>query len=432
MTRAACLLLALTLLSGQDASVVTFHHLHYRVGDPSAAMSAVVLPLQGVRVIVPGLGVGVRAGNEYLLFDRADGDVPEGVGAADAYAAAVTWLTRFGVTAEPGDSSRTRVLGALPGERVDHVAFATRDLASIVSRLGAAGVMPVRATDSSAVFDAGAGVGVEIVRDTSGPDVFWCPMHPDVRSPGAGKCPLCGMDLVPIPPPKVGEYRIDVAVEPGAKARGLKRMRFTVREPESNEIVRRFATVHEKPFHLFVISRDLEYFQHVHPEPDREGFALEQHVPPGEYMLFADFLPEGGTPQMVQKAVIAPGGTPPREPRVPADPPRRMIVDGLAVTLEVAAAAAGKELPMTFAVSDAVSGAAVTDLQPYLGAPAHMMIVRADLSDAVHAHPEEPSTGGPTVSFHPLIPAAGDYKLWIQFLRGGKVTTVPFWIRAAR
>ena len=26
---------------------------------------------------------------------------------------------------------------------------------------------------------------------------YLCPMHSDVRQPGAGKCPHCGMDLVP-------------------------------------------------------------------------------------------------------------------------------------------------------------------------------------------------------------------------------------------
>ena len=26
---------------------------------------------------------------------------------------------------------------------------------------------------------------------------YLCPMHSDVRQPGAGKCPRCGMDLVP-------------------------------------------------------------------------------------------------------------------------------------------------------------------------------------------------------------------------------------------
>ena len=69
---------------------------------------------------------------------------------------------------------------------------------------------------------------------------------------------------------------------------------------------------------------------------------------------------------------------------------------------------AGKYACLTFTVKDAKTGEPVTDLQPYLGAPAHMLIVRSDLTDAVHAHPEELTTGGPAISFHPLVPAAGD------------------------
>src|SRR5262249_9254444 len=29
--------------------------------------------------------------------------------------------------------------------------------------------------------------------------VYTCPMHPEVRSNAPGKCPKCGMDLVPVP-----------------------------------------------------------------------------------------------------------------------------------------------------------------------------------------------------------------------------------------
>jgi P-type Cu+ transporter len=27
--------------------------------------------------------------------------------------------------------------------------------------------------------------------------IYVCPMHPDVRLPGSGKCPKCGMNLLP-------------------------------------------------------------------------------------------------------------------------------------------------------------------------------------------------------------------------------------------
>jgi hypothetical protein len=61
-----------------------------------------------------------------------------------------------------------------------------------------------------------------------------------------------------------------------------------------------------------------------------------------------------------------------------------------------------------------------------------MLIVRGDLTDAVHAHPEELATAGPVISFHPLVPAPGDYKVWLQVQRAGKVITVPFAVRAER
>jgi hypothetical protein len=30
--------------------------------------------------------------------------------------------------------------------------------------------------------------------------IYTCPMHPEVRSPVPGKCPICGMTLVPVQP----------------------------------------------------------------------------------------------------------------------------------------------------------------------------------------------------------------------------------------
>jgi hypothetical protein len=409
-------------------AVVRFHHVHYRVGDPSAAISHTAAELKGVRVIVPGIGVGVRAGDAYLVFDRLDeADPPamEQKPLAEAYRTAVGWLARYGVTAAAADAVSQAVFTALPGERYDHVAFAAADLPRVVQQLSSAGVPVIRRAEDAVLFDAGNGLRVELVGETDRPDAFWCPMHPDVRSPHGGACHRCGMDLVPMPAPKVGEYKLDVAQirrRPGGVLSGLK---LTVRDPDSNAVVRDFLTVHERLFHLFIVGRDLEYFEHVHPAPAPDGgFVLTHAIPPGEYMLIADFLPRGGTTQMVQRALIV-GGT-----ARPA--PRPVMTDAVRVAIQPEDFAAGKYACLTFTVTDAKTGEPVTDLEPYLGAPAHMLLVRADLTDAVHAHPEEIATGGPVVSFHPLVPAPGDYKLWVQFQRAGRVISVPFLLRAER
>jgi hypothetical protein len=60
-----------------------------------------------------------------------------------------------------------------------------------------------------------------------------------------------------------------------------------------------------------------------------------------------------------------------------------------------------------------------------------MLIVNADLTEADHAHPEEATASGPSVSFQPMMPAAGPYKIWVQFQRKGRVITVPFVVQVA-
>ncbi|MFA0751820.1 MAG: hypothetical protein SLRJCFUN_002223, partial [Candidatus Fervidibacter sp.] len=46
-------------------------------------------------------------------------------------------------------------------------------------------------------FNGQPAVWVAVGAKTSQPTEYTCPMHPEVRSPKPGKCPKCGMDLVP-------------------------------------------------------------------------------------------------------------------------------------------------------------------------------------------------------------------------------------------
>jgi hypothetical protein len=389
--------LLLALLAVLHGVPARYHHVHYRTADPAGAMTEAATRLNGVRTIVSGLGVGVRTSDTYLLFDRLRDD-------------------------EAGE----------PGLVFDHVAFAAADFEGAVTTLASVHRV-VQRTDDSVLFDTGA-MRIEIVRETETADLFWCPMHPDVRGPSAGKCPICAMDLVPIPPPRIGEYKLDLAPQ-RARRSGLSGLRLTVRDPETNARVTSFATVHDKLLHLFIVSSDLSSFAHLHPELRADGtFVLKHELPPGEYMLFADFLPNGGSSQMVQRAFISPGPRP--AARAARPPPTQAdlaaTVDGVRFVLDPEAMQAGREACLTLRLTDAKTGAPIGDLESFLGAPAHMLMVRADLTDALHAHPDEIETRGPTISFHPLIPADGVYKIWVQIQRAGKVTTAPFLVTSGR
>jgi len=251
---------------------------------------------------------------------------------------------------------------------------------------------------------------------------FWCPMHPDERAAARGTCGICGMALVPMPPAKFVTYPVDLRVTPTLTG---ARLRLAVTHPATGAIVRTFSIVHERPLHLFVIGEGLEFFTHDHPVQQPDGiFMLDVRLPrPGPYMAIAEFLPDGATPQMFQQAFTT--GEAFARPAMPALDSDPKIAGGVRVSLDASKLRSGDAKPLTLRLEDAVSGGPIADLEPYLGASAHLLIVPVDLTEAIHGHPVD-DVRGPAIAFVPLLPRAGRYKAWIQFQRAGRVSTVAF------
>src|SRR5258705_2148698 len=188
----AAALLMVTATEQADSPIpsVRFHHFHFRVGDPVAAVNHGAAILKGSRVLLRGLGVGVRVGGEYALFDRidrtdaADAMRAERLSTESAYIAAGAWLRARGVEVAPdAGGAREKLSATFGSEALDHVGFTDADTAAVIATLLAHGAKPLRQTGESALYAAGDAGGVEIVPDLDAPDAFWCPMHPDVRSP---------------------------------------------------------------------------------------------------------------------------------------------------------------------------------------------------------------------------------------------------------
>jgi len=273
---------------------------------------------------------------------------------------------------------------------------------------------------------------VALTSTPAGQDVYWCPMHPDVRGKPGDKCPICGMALVRAAAADYAAYVLDVETVPRVlRPRQKGQVRFLVRDPRSLATVKRFDLVHERVFHLFVIGQDLEYFRHVHPVLRQNGsLDVDIELPrAGVYQLIADFMPEGGSPQLLQKSIVTAGYTGPlvSPPALKRDTGDK-VIDGTRVKLTMPEPVAGREQLVTFDLEDSVSGAPLRDLEPYLGAAGHLLLVSADLSIASHSHPvaEISSAGGPTVVFQMIFPRAGDYRMWVQFQRHGEVLTSSF------
>ena len=205
--------------------------------------------------------------------------------------------------------------------------------------------------------------------------------------------------------------------------------RLLVRDPASDRPVRDFEVMHERTFHLFVISQDLEFFAHVHPEfdPASAEFRIELELPkPGMYRVLSDFYPHGGTPQLIAGTLLVPGkgfrlatAVPPTDQQ-----PKRGENVGVELLLEPQQPLAGFKTMMFFRLSP------VDGLEPYLGAMGHMMAASADLIDMMHLHPvyvtDPPGDGSKQIQFNIIFPREGMHRVWVQFQRAGVVNTVAF------
>ena len=138
-------------------------------------------------------------------------------------------------------------------------------------------------------------------------------MDPDVRSSIPGVCPRCGMKLAD-KIPEATEYHMDLSTVPRALQPGQPvQLIFGIHDPWKGRPVTKFQIVHEKLFHMFVVSQDLEFFLHDHPvfSPMEPSVTTISRFPKaGMYRVLGDFYPDGATPQLIAKTMFV-AGTPP-------------------------------------------------------------------------------------------------------------------------
>jgi hypothetical protein len=274
-------------------------------------------------------------------------------------------------------------------------------------------------------FLSGA-AGAFIASHLKGQDlVYQCPMDPDVRSSVAGICPRCGMKLrAGIPEPI--EFPMDLKLTPpGVKAGEKAQIELSVLDPENSKLIQHFQIVHEKLFHMFVISQDLQFFVHDHPIFGPDGkFRYEITFPkPGLYRILGDFYPDGATPQLIAKTIIVPGGSQ-STPMLNRDYSARDS-GNMQVSLETDPPdpIAGSKTLMFFKLDPAEG------LEKYIGAWGHMLAASDDLIDLIHTHPFL-ADGGPNIQFNLYFPRPRTYRVWVQFQRKGVVNTAYFDVAA--
>jgi hypothetical protein len=273
--------------------------------------------------------------------------------------------------------------------------------------------------------------------------VFFCPMHPDVTSQIPGQCIKCSMALVAGDPWNEREYVVDIQTSPAAPKAGAPiRFRINILDPDSRKPVTDFAVVHDKRYHLFVVSQDLKHFAHIHPEQQTDGSWIIDHTlpQPGYYRIYSDFMPVGGTPQILARTLVTGGYDGDLASSTASLVPDTSLVkqtEDMTVKLSVEPSTilAGRVVKLRYDLTD--NETPVKDLEPYLAAWGHTLVLSEDGEEYVHAHPIEylPADvadphGGPEVTFDALFPKPGRYRIWTQFKRKGTVTTTTFVVEA--
>ena len=226
-----------------------------------------------------------------------------------------------------------------------------------------------------------------------------------------------------------------------------------------------FLPDHGHLMHLFVLSLpELEQVWHLHPEMSESGVFTHQlpPMPAGRYQLYADVVFSNGFPETMAAEVELPDieGKPLEgddsagqgTPRSQAD--RELLVASLSdgykmIWLrEPRPLTARRPTAFRFRIEDG-EGQPARDLELYMGMPGHAIFLKHDRTVFAHVHPSgsvpmaalaltagaaaDPHAGHTgdgelpaEVSFPYGIPSAGDYRLFVQVKRAGKVETGVF------
>lgn len=225
-----------------------------------------------------------------------------------------------------------------------------------------------------------------------------------------------------------------------------------------------FLPDHNHLMHLYVIRiPEMDRVWHLHPDMTASGIFTHTlpPMPAGTYGLYADVVHESGLPETMVAEITVPDlpgrplqgddsgatGTPAEtEFKFPDGSKMIWVRDPGPIPVK-------KAYAFRFRLETA-DGKPAPDMELYMGMPGHAAFIRTDRSVFAHVHPSgsvpmasltiaqkssgdphaghnmNPATLPPEVTFPYGLPQPGDYRVFIQIKRAGKIQTGFFTVKA--
>jgi hypothetical protein len=210
--------------------------------------------------------------------------------------------------------------------------------------------------------------------------------------------------------------------------------------------------IHERILHAVIISKDLDFFAHIHPEdtgPVTSGMLINASFPllftfprPGDYLIGLDFATDDDSYNRTLSINVAKA---PELGSPKMDFSKQKNFDSFKVTLSTTPGdiRSGEDTVLRYIIEK--NGKPVKNLEPYLGASMHLAVVSEDLQVFIHAHgsvpgsphnhhdhmhaPPPPEKFGPEIESDIVFPAKGVYKVFSQVKHQGKVLLFDFMVK---
>ena len=279
---------------------------------------------------------------------------------------------------------------------------------------------------------------------------FTCPMHPDVIGKKSDLCPKCGMTLdqpmviLPVQSATgvltsqhtvMATISLDAPLQAGKLARAVLHLRRAMDHPVTRD---QLIETHTHKIHLLLVDGSLTDYHHEHPElTDVPGDYEFEFTPtkPGPYYAWADLRPLPFGLQEYDKTIVAGKGE--SEPISTRRTKLSSDLEGFHFELKLGEKQpkAGEPIDAELRVTHAGKG--FDQLEPVMGAFAHLVGFYEDMETVLHMHPtgeknlRDSDRGGPLLHFKFYAAKPGFMRLFAQVQIQGRQVFAPFAVTIA-